>query len=66
MPEYATTTFSQYISLRILKLLGFIVAIWAVHLINVYLNKEKIIEYIVYVGVIISLLISLFLFFICF
>ena len=56
MPEYTTTTFSQYISLRLLKLLGFIVAIWAVHLINVYLRKEKIIEYIVYVGLLISLL----------
>tara|TARA_B100000029_G_C17574324_1_gene957664 strand:+ start:250 stop:1629 length:1380 start_codon:yes stop_codon:yes gene_type:complete len=56
MPEYTTTTFSQFISLRLLKLIGFIVAIWAVHLINVHLRKEKIIEYIVYVGLLISLL----------
>ena len=45
LPEYATTTFSQYITLRLLKLLGFITAIWAIHFINDHLNKEKIIEY---------------------
>ena len=56
LPEYATTTFSQYIILRLLKLLGFIAAIWAIHFINDHLNKEKIIEYLVYVGVIVSLL----------
>jgi len=56
IPEYATTTFTQYIILRLLKLLGFIAAIWAIHLISNHLNKEKIIEYLVYVGVIVSLL----------
>ena len=56
LPEYATTTFTQYISLRLLKLFGFIAVIWAVHLISNHLNTEKIIEYLVYVGVIISLL----------
>ena len=55
LPEYATTTFSQYITLRLLKLLGFIAAIWAIHFINDHLNKEKIIEYLVYVGVLVSL-----------
>ncbi len=55
LPEYATTTFSQYISLRLLKLFGFVTIIWAIHLIGQYTNKEKIIEYIVYVGVIVSL-----------
>ena len=44
LPEYATTTFSQYITLRLLKLLGFIAAIWSIHFINDHLNKEKIIE----------------------
>ena len=34
LPEYATTTFSQYITLRLLKLLGFIAGIWAIHFIN--------------------------------
>ena len=38
LPEYATTTFTQYISLRLLKLFGFIAVIWAVHLISNYLN----------------------------
>lgn len=56
LPEYATTTFSQYISLRLLKLIGFIATIWAIHFISEYVNKEKIIEYLVYVGVIVSLL----------
>jgi len=55
LPEYATTTFSQYISLRLFKLLGFVTTIWAIHLISQYTNKEKIIEYVVYVGVIVSL-----------
>ena len=55
LPEYATTTFSQYISLRLLKLLGFVATIWAIHLIGQYTNKEKIIEYVVYVALIVSL-----------
>ena len=56
LPEYATTTFNQYISLRFLKLLSFLVAIWAIHLINEYKSKEKIIEFIVFAGLCISLL----------
>ena len=56
IPDYATTTFTQYILLRLLKLFGFIATIWAVHLISNHLNKKKIVEYLVYVGVIISLL----------
>ena len=56
LPEYATTTFNQYISLRLLKLLSFLVAIWAIHFINEYKSKEKIIRFIVFAGIFISLL----------
>ena len=40
LPEYATTTFSQYISLRLLKLIGFIATIWAIHFISEYTNDK--------------------------
>ena len=55
LPEYATTTFSQYILLRLLKLFGFVTTIWAIHLLSQNISKEKIIKYVVYVGVVVSL-----------
>ena len=55
LPEYATTTFSQYISLRLLKLLGFVTTIWAIHLISQHTNKDRIIKYVVFAGVLVSM-----------
>ncbi len=55
LPEFATTTFFEYISLRLIKLLIFITAIWAIHLLNKYFDKDKIIKYIAYAGVAISI-----------
>ena len=56
LPQYASTTLSQYISLRLLKVVAFLITIWLVHLINDYISKDKIITYIVYVGLAISML----------
>ena len=56
LPKYASTTFGQYVSLRLLKVLAFLVAVWLVHLLNDYLSKDQIITYIAYVGIIISIL----------
>ena len=56
LPKYASTTFGQYISLRLLKVLAFLIAVWIIHLLNDYLSKDKIITYIAYVGIVISLL----------
>jgi len=55
LPEYATTTFSQYISLRLLKLIGFVTTIWAIHLISQHTNKDRIIKYVVFAGVLVSM-----------
>ena len=46
LPKYASTTFGQYVSLRLLKVLAFLVAIWLVHLLNDYVSKYQIITYI--------------------
>ncbi len=56
LPKYASTTFGQYISLRLLKVVAFLIAIWIIHLLNDYLNKDQIITYIAYIGLLISLL----------
>ena len=56
LPKYASTTFGQYISLRLLKVFAFLIAIWVVHLLNDYLTKEQIITSIAYVGLAISIL----------
>ena len=56
LPKYASTTFGQYISLRLLKVLAFLIAVWIIHLLNDYLSKDQIITYIAYVGIVISLL----------
>ena len=56
VPEYATTSYLQYVSLRLLKILSFFVAILIVHLMSTYLTRKKIIQYFAYVGVFISLL----------
>ena len=55
LPEYATTTFFEYISLRLVKLLTFITAIWLIHLFSKYFDKDKIIKYIAYAGLAISI-----------
>ena len=56
LPKYASTTFGQYVSLRLLKVFTFLIAIWVIHLLNDYLSKEQIITYIAYVGLAISIL----------
>ena len=56
LPEYATTTFFEYISLRLIKLLTFITAIWLIHLFSKYFDKDKIIKYIAYAGLAISII----------
>ena len=56
MPEFATTTFIQYISLRLLKIISF----YSVLAIAIYIIKIKNLEYfltiIAYIGIFISLL----------
>ena len=57
IPEYATTSYVQYVSLRLLKILSFFVAILDSSLdCRLTLTRRKIIEHVAYVGVFISLL----------
>ena len=56
LPKYASTTFGQYASLRLLKVFAFLIAIWLIHLLNDYLSKDQIITYLAYVGIAISIL----------
>jgi len=56
LPKYASTTLGQYVFLRLLKVLAFLIAVWLIHLLNDYLSKDEIISYICYVGLLISLL----------
>ena len=56
IPQYATTSYVQYVSLRLLKILSFFVAIWLVHLLSIKLTRRKLIEHVAYVGLFISLL----------
>ena len=56
LPEFATSTFSQYVSLRLLKLLGFIAVIWFINTLSNYLERDTIIKFISYIGILVSLL----------
>ena len=56
IPQYATTNYYQYVSLRLIKIVSFLIAIWLVHVISIYLTKRKIIEYVAYIGILISIL----------
>ena len=56
IPQYATTNYYQYVSLRLLKIVSFFIAIWLVHVISIYLTKRKIIEYVAYIGILLSLI----------
>ena len=56
IPQYATTNYYQYVSLRLIKIVSFFIAIWLVHVISIYLTKRKIIEYVAYIGILISIL----------
>ena len=56
MPQYATSTYSQFISLRVTKIISFFIVVWIIQFLATYLTKDQIIEYIAYIGVIISVL----------
>lgn len=56
MPQYATTEYFQFMSLRVVKIISFFIIVWLVQLLASYFTKDQIIEYISYIGVIISLL----------
>jgi len=56
LPEFATSTFTQYISLRLLKLLGFIAVIWFVYTLNHYFERDTIIKFISFIGITVSVL----------
>ena len=44
LPEFASSSFSQYISLRLLKLLGFLAVIWFIYTVSDYIEYDKIIK----------------------
>ena len=46
LPEFATSSFTQYISLRLLKLLGFIAVIWFVYTLSNFFERDTIIKFI--------------------
>ena len=56
LPEFATSSFTQYISLRLLKLLGFIAVIWFVYTLSNYFERDTIIKFISFIGITVSLL----------
>ena len=56
LPEFATSSFTQYISIRLLKLLGFITVVWFVYTLSNYIERDMIIKFISFVGILVSLL----------
>ena len=56
MPQYATSTYSQFISLRVTKIISFFIVVWIIQFLASYFTKDQLIEYIAYIGVIISVL----------
>ena len=56
LPEFATSSFTQYISIRLLKLLGFIAVVWFVYTLSNYIERDTIIKFISVVGILVSLL----------
>ena len=55
MPQYATSSFSQFVSLRVIKIISFFIVVWVIQLLASYFTKDQIIESIAYIGLIISL-----------
>ena len=55
MPQYATSNYSQFVSLRVIKIISFIIVVWVIQLLASYFTKNQIIESIAYIGLIISL-----------
>ena len=55
MPQYATSNYSQFVSLRVIKIISFIIVVWVIQLLASYFTKDQIIESIAYIGLIISL-----------
>ena len=56
LPEFATSTFTQYISLRLIKLLGFIAVIWFVYTLSDFFERDTIIKFISFIGIFVSVL----------
>ncbi len=56
LPAFATSSFTQYISIRLLKLLGFIAVVWFVYILSNYIERDTIIKFISFVGILVSLL----------
>ena len=54
MPQYATSSYSQFVSLRVIKIISFFIVIWVLQLLASYFTKNQIIESIAYIGFIIS------------
>jgi len=56
MPEYATSSYFQFVGLRVIKIISFFIIVWVIQILGSYFTVNKIIEYIAYIGVFISLL----------
>ena len=56
LPEFASSTFTQYISLRLLKLLGFIAVIWFVYTLSNFFERDTIIKFISFIGIFVSVM----------
>ena len=56
LPEFANSTFTQYISLRLIKLLGFIAVIWFIYTLNNFFERDTIIKFISFIGIFVSVL----------
>ena len=54
MPQYATSSYSQFVSLRVIKIISFFIVVWVLQLLASYFTKNQIIESIAYIGFIIS------------
>ena len=54
MPQYATSSYSQFVSLRVIKIISFFIIVWVIQLLASHLTTNQIIESIAYVGIIIS------------
>ena len=56
MPEYATSSYFQFVGLRVIKILSFFIIVWVIQILGSHFTVNKIIEYVAYIGVFISLL----------
>ena len=44
MPQYATSSFSQFVSLRVIKIISFFIVVWVIQLLASYFTKTKLLN----------------------